>query len=425
MQLQYALDERPPALALFLFGLQWFAVAVPVVVIIGKITVGFHFSAPEDQIAYMQKLSFVMAAALLVQILSGHRLPLIIGPSTVLLIGIIASRDFGADIIYTSILLGGIFLSILSATGLFAHLQRLFTSRVVAAILLLIAFTLAPTILNLITSPQTGAGPQANLTFAVGLVLAMFFLYSRLAGLWRSTLIVLAMAGGSILYLLLFPESRLMEPFQQAPLIAGFFRSVAIHPSLDAGVLVSFLFCFIALSVNDLGSIQSMNELLQPPGQPARITRGILVTGLSNVLAGLLGVIGPVNFSLSPGIIASTGCASRFALVPAALMLGLLAFSPALIALFGAVPSVVVGSILLFILCSQIAAGLSIILESKEGFKFETGLVLGLPILLGTIIAFLPPGVLDALPPTLRPILGNGFVVGISVSLFLEHLVFR
>ncbi len=425
MQLKYGLDEHPPLWELILFGLQWFAVTIPIIVIIGKVTAGLQFTAPADEIVYLQKLTFVMAAALLVQVLAGHRLPLIIGPSSVLLIGIIASHAFGAEAIYTSILLGGILLSLLSVTGLFAHLQKLFTTRIVAVVLLLIAFTLAPTILHLIMSPQSGSGSLANISFALVLVFAMFFSYRHLRGIWKSTLIIWAMIAGSLLYLILFPDPPAMEHFQGGRLLGGFFCRVTSGLTLNAGVLISFLFCFIALSVNDLGSIQSMNEILKPSGQPQRITRGIFITGLANILAGFFGVIGPVNFSLSPGVLASTGCASRFTLIPAALLLCLISFSPAAIALLGNVPSVVIGCVLLFIMCSQFGAGLSILFESAEGFQIETGMIIGLPILLGTIIAFLPADILNAFPAVLRPILGNGFVVGISAALILEHLVFR
>jgi len=424
MQLKYGLDDHPPLPETLLFGLQWFAVTIPIIVIIGKVTAGLQFAASEDEIVYLQKLTFVMAAALLVQILAGHRLPLITGPSSVLLIGIISSHGSGADAIYTSILLGGILLSILSITGLFAHLQRLFTARIVAVVLLLIAFTLSPTILHLVTSPASGSGPLANLSFALGLTAAMFFFYRHLRGIWKSTIIIWAMIAGSLLYLFLFPVPA-GGPFQSGPLIDGFFRRMTPDFTLHAGVLISFLFCFTALTVNDLGSIQAMNEILKPPGQPQRITRGIFVTGLANVLAGFFGVIGPVNFSLSPGVLASTGCASRFALLPAAALLGVISFSPLAIALLGNVPSVVIGCVLLFIMCSQFGAGLAILFESAKGYQNETGLIIGLPILLGTLIAFLPSSILAAFPAVLRPILGNGFVVGVSAALVLEHLVFR
>lgn len=425
MQLKYGLDEHPPPGELLLFGLQWFAVTIPIIVIIGKVTAGLQFTAPADEIAYLQRLTFVMAAALLVQVIAGHRLPLIIGPSSVLLIGIIASLSLGIDAVYTAIMLGGILLSLLSVTGLFAYLQRLFTSRIVAVVLLLIAFTLAPTILQLAASPSSGRGPLANIAFSLLLVLALFFFHRHLRGIWKSTLIIWAMIAGSLLYLALFPGPPVLKPFEDGRLFGGFFRPATPDFTLHAGVLISFLFCFIALSVNDLGSIQSMNEILKPAGQPQRITRGMFVTGLANILAGSFGVIGPVNFSLSPGVLASTGCASRFTLIPAAILLGFLSFSPAMIALLGNVPSVVIGCVLLFIMCSQFGAGLAMLFESAGDVQVETGMIVGLPILLGTIIAFLPADILHAFPAVLRPILGNGFVVGVSAALVLEHLIFR
>ena len=359
MRLKYGLDERPPAKEMVLFGLQWFAVTIPVIVTIGKITAGFHFAAPEAEVAYLQRLSFVMAVALFTQVVAGHRLPLIIGPSTVLLIGIISSREYGLGPVYTSITIGGLLLALLSITGLFARLKSLFTTRVVAVVLLLIAFTLTPTVLNLITSPLVGSGPSVNLLFSAGLVTAMFLFYRYSSGIWKSTFFIWTMAGGSLLYFMLFPGTfTSAQVVRSASLVSWALHDIPGGFELDAGVLVSFIFCFLALAVNDMGSIQSLNELLKASEQPRRLTRGVLVTGVANMFAGFLGVIGPVNFSLSPGVIASTGCGSRLTLLPAALLLGLVAFSPAAIALLGNVPSVVIGCVLLFTLCSQIAAGL-------------------------------------------------------------------
>lgn len=48
-----------------------------------------------------------------------------------------------------------------------------------------------------------------------------------------------------------------------------------------------------------------------------------------------------------------------------------------------------------------------------------------MPILTGILVAFLPADVVSAFPSHLRPILGNGFVMGVLVSLLLEHVIFR
>lgn len=420
MQFKYNLEDRPPAGELLLFALQWFAVAVPTIIIIGKISASL--TNPGEEILYLQKLTFVMGAALLAQVLAGHGYPLIIGPSTVLLVGIITGGRAGAATVYSSILIGGILLSAISITHCFAYLKRFFTPRVVAVVLLLIAFTLAPTIMNLIMPARTATPPLPNFIFALALISLMFFFYARLTGIWKSTLIIWSMLGGGVLYYLIFPADPGMAG--PAPLVAGIFHETLPEISLDPSVLFAFLFCFIALSINDLGSIQSLNDMLNPPDQAGRITRGILVTGLANIVSGFLSVIGPVNFSLSPGVIVSTGCASRWPLLPAGALLCLLAFSPAALSFMGSVPGVVIGAVLLFILCSQVAAGLVLFLESG-GDRFEGGLVVGLPVMLGAIVAFLPAATLDTFPTPLRPILGNGFVMGVSAALLLEHGVFR
>jgi xanthine/uracil permease len=425
MQFKYHLNDVPAWSDMLLFGLQWFAVAVPIIVIIGKITGGFHFTSPGDQIVYLQKLTFVMALALMSQLLLGHRLPLIIGPSSVLLIGIISSQDFDTNTVYSAILCGGFLLTVLSMTGLFSHLQRLFTTRVVAVVLLLIAFTLSPTVLNLITIAGQATTPLINLVFSLILTFAMFILHRMLGGVWKSTLIVWAMAGGSFLYFLAIPGSMDTASFLNAEILAGFFSHTTTKLSLDTGVMISFLFCYTALAVNDLSSIQSMNELLKPSDMSGRINRGMIVTGVANMVSGFLGVIGPVNFSLSPGVISASGCASRFVLLPAALLLLLLAFSPAAMGFIASVPSPVIGSVFIYILCAQVAAGLMVAFESEKTLPFESGLIIGFPLLLGTVIAFLPAGVINTLPTVLKPILGNGFVMGIIAVLLLEHGIFR
>jgi xanthine/uracil permease len=425
MQLKYGLDERPPILETILYGLQWFAVTIPIIIVIGKITGEFHFAAIGDQMVYLQKLTFVMAVALLAQLMLGHRMPLIVGPSTILLIGIIASAGHPADTIYTSIFCGGLILAIASVTGLLGRLKTLFSPRVVAVVLILIAFTLAPTILNLITSGIVKAGPMAHIIFSLVLVFSMFAAHRFFTGVWKSTLIIWAMIAGSLVWFLMFPETFRTEHIAYASPVSGFFKHMTSVLSFNAGVMISFLFCFLALSVNDLGSIQSMNELLKPADTGGRINRGILITGLSNILSGFLGVIGPVNFSLSPGVIVVTGCASRITMVPTVILLLLLSFSPAAIGVIASVPSVVIGAILIYILSSQIAAGLMVAVESTKEFQITDGIVIGLPLMLGTIIAFLPADFLYSFPSVLRPVLGNGFVVGITAALLMEHWIFK
>ena len=56
---------------------------------------------------------------------------------------------------------------------------------------------------------------------------------------------------------------------------------------------------------------------------------------------------------------------------------------------------------------------------------FNGALTIGLPIMLALVVAFLPAEVSSMLPAALRPIVGNGFVMGVIVVMLLEHVVFR
>lgn len=103
----------------------------------------------------------------------------------------------------------------------------------------------------------------------------------------------------------------------------------------EAGTILAFLFCYIALIVNELGSIQAVGHMLQADRMDQRTTRGVGIVGVTNVLSGLFGVIGPVDYSMSPGVISATGCASRYTLLPAGAGLILCAFFPSVVGMAG------------------------------------------------------------------------------------------
>jgi xanthine/uracil permease len=427
MQFEYDLEQKVPALKSFLYGLQWAALTISAIIILGKVVGALHFADSLSQVIYLQKILFICAVTLFFQIILGHRLPLIPGPSAVLIVGIIASQGFGLAHIYSSVMIGGLFITLLAVSGLFKQMQKFFTTNVVAVVLLLIAFGITPSIQKLMIDSQSNINSFYNLSFSLIFIILMFLSYRWLSGFWKATLIIWAMIAGSLFYYLIFPIGQADDLFSEAPLFRHFFQQMNFQLSIEPGVLISFIFCSIALSINDLGSIRAVDEIIKAGDVERRIARGISLTGLANMASGFFGVIGPVNYSISPGMIVSMRCASRFPLLPAAAVIFVFAFSPAAAGFIGSVPTVVIGAILAYVMTSQVAAGLILAISGtgEKSFTFESGLVIGLSVLLGTIIAFLPPAMTSAIPPFLRPILGNGFVVGLISSLILEHIVFR
>lgn len=426
MGLKYGLEDRPGLKENLLYGLQWLAVSLPAIIIIGKV-LGARSGNLELEIIYLQKVFAVTGVAILIQIFWGHRLPLVIGPATVLLIGILASSGSSPAAIYSSIAIGGLILALAAASGLFGYLRRLFTPRVVAVILLLVAFTLTPTIMQLVSSGE-GAAPGSNLAFALVFIILIFIGQRYLSGLLKSLLILLAAVVGTLGYFLLNPSWLAAGDTAELSFISSFTAGFSAELVIEPGVLLAFIFCFLGLSINDLGSIQAVGSFLKADDMHRRITKGITATGIMNIAAGFLGVVGPVNFSFSPGVIASTGCAARRSLIPAGVALIVLAFLPLPLFYISNIPEAVLGTLLLYIMCTQVAAGLTSAFDALSSLgepRFDNALVIGLPILAGIIVAYLPAAITATFPDSLRPVLSNGFVAGIVLALLLEHVIFR
>lgn len=417
--MKYQLNDKPGLLPLLMYGLQWWIVSIPCVVIMGIIVAQLHSPAAEEQIFYMQKLFALMGISLTAQLFWGHRLPVIIGPASVLLIGILSTISTGIEAVYTSILIGGLLLTILAFSGLLSRLQAIFTPRIIIVILCLIAFTLSPVILKLIFSD-----PQhilLQLFFAPALAFLMIIVNRFLRGIWKSTVVLCAIITGSLVYysLIGFPVLAPLTSSDNQPL------TLFISLKFETGTILAFIFCFIALLINELGSIQAVGQMLHADRMEKRTTRGVGIAGLSNVLSGAIGVIGPVDYSMSPGIIAATGCASRYTLVPAGIGLILCAFFPEFIQILNHIPSVVMGAVLLYLMASQLSAGFQLINRNRCVSDFNSGMIIGFPLMIALILSFAPAEALEHLPAFIRPILGNGFVMGVMAVLILEHVVFR
>jgi len=170
--------------------------------------------------------------------------------------------------------------------------------------------------------------------------------------------------------------------------------------------------------------MESVGFLLKASKLQKRVKRGVSITGAGNVLAGLLGVVGPVNYSLSPGIIVATQNASRFTLIPAAAGLLILAFSPAALGVLTAILPPVISVILLYLMTAQIGAAMILSVENKTFRSVDDGIIVDLPLLLGTVIAFLPLSVTSEILLIIKPIITNGFVVGALTVLFIEHVLY-
>ena len=319
--MKYNVDDKLPFGAMALYGMQWFILAIAVVTTSVFVATG----TPAEKLFFAQKLFAVMGVTGLVQVLFGHRLPIVAGPAAVLLVGVLSAIGSGAssNSIYSSIAVGGALLLLLSFGGLLPYVQRLFSARSVIVILMLIALTLAPVIRDLIFPARASSEEHTfGLIFTFITLPLMVLMNGRLRGVAKSLTIPITLALGSVAYGVCFGYE--LNTATSASLSTLFISGF----EFDLGVMIAFIICYIALLINDIGSVESLGAMLGSDKMESRLNRGIRLTGVMNIVAGALGVLGPVNFSMSPGVIASTRCASRYALIPSTLLLIVCALSP-------------------------------------------------------------------------------------------------
>ena len=178
MDFRYNVDDKPSLGAIALYGLQWLMICLPVVLT-------STFIAPAGEVVFFtQKLFILCGNTIIIQVLCGHRLPLVAGPAAVLLMGVIAAASQGhtASTIYPSMVIGGALVTLLAAVGAMKYIQRIFTPRIVAAIVILISFTMAKPILGLIFADKAHAG-LALVSTIVGVAI-MAWANKVLRGIW-------------------------------------------------------------------------------------------------------------------------------------------------------------------------------------------------------------------------------------------------
>lgn len=419
----YALDDRPPLRYSLIYGLQWAFIMFPGLIIVARLSgIALHLEV-EQEVRFFQFTLLTSGLFTAVQSLWGHRYPLLEGPSTALLLSLMVLAPYGLPAIQGGLIAGSVMLMVLVAVGKLKRVIAYATPNVVGVILMLIVFSLLPHLTKLMAGIDARHPHGDMLVFGVSLVLVLVMAsFSHwFKGFWRTIALLSGMVLGSAVFFILGPPD--WHELQTARWLSLPAEVVPSRPMIDWPTLLAMVCTYLAVLVNSLGSLHGVAGLTDPERLPASIDRGIFVNGVAGVCCGLVGVVGMVSYSMSPGVILATRVASRYATACCGGLLILAAFVPKLATLLALIPAQVVGAALFVAMGAQVGAGLAMVangeMSSRDYF------VVGLPLMLGTCVGFLPETLMISLPVGARVILGNGLVVGILLVLLLEHVVLR
>lgn len=426
VELTYGLEDRLPFGLSLAMAVQWLLVFLPILTVVSAMAADFLTLSPALEAAFFQRTLMVCGLIIILQTLVGHRLPITDGPSSALLLSLATTAQYGWGAISGGMIIGGLLVFCLGYFKLMRYLVPLFNHRVVGVILLLIALTLMPFLLPMITgvSELAPAGNPLVLVLSLLLMLLLSFMSLRLSGILRTLSLFLSIGIGTLIFWacgLLTAESKIAAASWASipnPLWGG-------APSLHLSSIIAFVLAYVAIIVNTMGSVVSLAPIVNVDDVEVRLNRGLSITGLGGVAAGFLGVVGTVPYSNSPGLVAVTRVGSRLVLTITGGMLVVLAFFSKLTAVLAMIPDAVIGVALLVAMAVQVGISLELITEGDTPMSGRDYLVVGIPVLLGLLAVLMPQPFLDQVPDILKPIISNGLIVGLILVVLLEHVILR
>lgn len=408
--------------------MQWlFFIFANIVVV--PISVGVAFDLPQSEIAVILRSSLVFTGiACILQGFIGHRYPLMEGHSGVMwgltLNLCLAASAMGMSLpeigggIATGMILAGIVVIILGALKLLPYLQKVFTPMVMSVYLFLLTFQL----IIIFFKGMLEVTPEGNLNipislFSIGIVVLVSAIKIKGKGIISNFAILIGMVVGWVLYLILFPTGQLIS----AQSTSGLSLFPLGPPNLNVGIIaITFLASIINLS-NTIASVQAASNLLKDTFSQSRLDRSYLLTGSYSIVGAFLGLVSYAPFASSIGFLESTRIFDRKPFLIGGALMALLGIIPFLGAVLATLP-ITVGNAVLFVAYLQLF-GTS--LKSLNGYSFNSITIhrLAAPVLVGVCIMNLDVSLFTIFPVYLQPLISNGFIMGVLLSILLEVVV--
>lgn len=224
--------------------------------------------------------------------------------------------------------------------------------------------------------------------------------------------------AGWIAYSLLFPGQHSGQPNQT---LAGLELFPWGVPRWEPGIVITAFFVGLVNMTNSITTLSTVEKLYRAETTSRQYQRSYALTGLFTMLSACVGVLPFGLFASSIGFLESTRILRRAAFIIGAGLLCMMGLTPSVTAFFAQIPPSV-GSAVLFVAYLQM---FGTALRTLEGTTFNSKTIyrVALPVLTGVAVMNIPAEAFQTLPMYLIPIISNGLVMGVLVSLVLEKTV--
>ncbi|OUA53727.1 purine/pyrimidine permease [Bacillus thuringiensis] len=410
--------------------LQWFifllanSIAPPIVV-------GGLFHLTTEEIFYlMQRTFFVVGISSFLQGWLGHRLPIADGPagSWVGVFTVLAYATAGQDQLHSTLqilelgmIISGVILIGLGVTGFIGRILFLFTPLVTGTFLLLLCLQLSGVflkgMLGITATISQIDGFTAMIAFSIFLFVIILSNFGQ--GFVKSYAVLIGLISGWVIFLI---AGKVTIPSQ----VTHFVQLPQIFawglPKWNTGMAVSSFVMVCILVSNTVAAIIAINQATIQKGtiEQKQLKDGTWVGGISHIISSVFSTVGVVPLPATAGFIRLTKQKYIRSFLLACMLLVVMSLFPSIIRYLASLPSAVASAVLMASFVQLIGIGFNNIKQVPMSERNVT--ILGVAVLFGSGVMFLPSGVLQSLPSVMQYIFGNGLFVGTVVSILLEQI---
>ncbi|HEX3130625.1 MAG TPA: solute carrier family 23 protein [Thermoanaerobaculia bacterium] len=423
----YGIEDMPPPAETLLYAWQHTLVDVSPFVLPMIVAGAVGYSA--EQAAIMISACLVlMGVATFVNATWGNRLPSVLGPSATDT-GAMATAGaiFGAPAMWMAGFIGGLFETVVGASGILGPLRRFLPPYVCGIVVVTIGFSLAR-----VAGGWLFADPRPEMLGLAALTVFCIVILN-VVGNRRGRFRLGVLARGAILFSLLFCGVGIaglagladFDALARAPWFGlprlFVFGGPGMGWTLAGGAVFGVLIGYVGSIAESIGDYAGTCAVSGVPYRMRHIHRGITVEGIASMIGPLFGGLPLTTYAQNTGVIATTRVASRRVVQVAALILLLYGLSPKTGTLLVLIPRPIVGAVFL-VICGMIAtAGLRLL---SCGPKDDAYLLTTAVSLIAAVTLPLAAGAqkewLASLPPTARLFLSNGVVIAITLGVLLN-----
>ncbi|WP_377864311.1 purine/pyrimidine permease [Bacillus sp. R86525] len=410
--------------------LQWFifllanSIALPIVV-------GGLFHLTTEEIFYlMQRTFFVVGISSFLQGWIGHKLPIADGPagSWVGVFTVLAYATVGQDQLHSTLqilelgmIISGVVLIGLGVTGFIGRILFLFTPLVTGTFLLLLCLQLSGVFLKGMLGITATVSQIDGFTalIAFGIFLFVVILSNFGKGFVKSYAVLIGLISGWIIFLI---AGKVTIPSQ----VTHFVQFPHIFawglPKWNTGMAVSSFVMVCILVSNTVAAIIAINQatIHKAAIEQKQLRNGTWVGGISHMISSLFSTVGVVPLPATAGFIRLTNQKYIRSFLLACVLLVVMSLFPSIIRYLASLPSAVASAVLMASFVQLIGIGFHNIKQVPLSERNVT--ILGVAVLFGCGVMFLPSGALQSLPSVMQYVFGNGLFVGTVVSILLEQI---